>query len=171
MPMETTTLFKKQASQYAKFRPGYPEELFAFVASHSPTLERAWDCATGSGQAAQTLARYFNEVIATDISSEQISHATSLPNVKYRVASAEKSGIESKSVDALIVATALHWFDHDYFFLEAKRVLKPKGVFAAWTYCGGGVTPEIDSILGPFEHDVLRTYWSDRIQLSKPGGY
>lgn len=66
--------FASQARFYAKYRPDYPQELFAFVASIAPQKKFAWDCATGNGQAALGLAEHFSKVVATDISADQISH-------------------------------------------------------------------------------------------------
>src|SRR4051812_22896386 len=67
--------FSKQAVDYAKFRPRYPKELFRWLASIAPDTELAWDCATGSGQAAVELADCFGRVIATDASQKQIANA------------------------------------------------------------------------------------------------
>src|SRR5437764_263372 len=44
--------FSAQADVYARYRPHYPISLFAFLASLVPARRLAWDCATGSGQAA-----------------------------------------------------------------------------------------------------------------------
>jgi len=57
--------FSRVSVSYARFRPTYPSGLFADVARHAPALDCAWDCATGSGQAALGLSRHFREVIAT----------------------------------------------------------------------------------------------------------
>jgi len=56
--------FSKQAADYAKFRPGYPQELFDYLGSIAPTRQLAWDCATGSGQAAVGLATVFDRAAA-----------------------------------------------------------------------------------------------------------
>lgn len=48
-------LFHTQAKFYAETRPGYPTELFQFIASKTPNRQLAWDVGTGSGQAAVTV--------------------------------------------------------------------------------------------------------------------
>lgn len=58
--------FLETAAGYVRFRPRYPEALFDYLAGEAPGRERAWDCATGSGQAAIGLARHFEQGIATD---------------------------------------------------------------------------------------------------------
>ncbi|HRF45588.1 MAG TPA: class I SAM-dependent methyltransferase [Candidatus Competibacteraceae bacterium] len=126
--------FAPVAPHYARFRPTYPEALFAWLATATPGRERAWDCAAGNGQATLDLARYFRYVIATDASRTQIDAAPPHPNVEYRVAPAEASGLADASVDLITVAQALHWFDLDRFYGETRRVLKPGGILAAWTY-------------------------------------
>src|SRR5437764_2789848 len=122
--MEFKDHFSKQAVDYAKFRPRYPKKLFRWLASIAPGTELAWDCATGSGQAAVELAECFDRVIAIDASEKQIANAERHPCVEYRIATAEQSGLEAGSVDVVTVAQALHWFDLQQFYAEARRVLK-----------------------------------------------
>src|SRR5688572_12850338 len=102
--------FSNQAGIYARSRPRYPDELFRFLASHCKKTGLAWDCATGNGQAAVSLASFFNEVIATDASPQQIAHAMPGEKITYYVASAYESGLENESADLITVATAAHWF-------------------------------------------------------------
>jgi ubiquinone/menaquinone biosynthesis C-methylase UbiE len=119
--------FSKQAADYAIFRPSYPQELFAYLGSIAPSRGLAWDCGTGNGQAAVGLTSVFDRVIATDASAKQIANAHPHKRVDYRVARAEESGLESANVDLILIAQALHWFDLDRFYAEARRVLKPDG--------------------------------------------
>ena len=152
--------FSDAAAEYATFRPRYPAALFDFVASLAPERRVAWDCATGSGQAAVPLADRFGRVIATDASAEQLAHATPHPRVEYGVALADDSGIERESVDLVTVAQALHWFDVDAFYAEVRRVLRPSGAIAVWTYgdvhTGDAV---LDDRLHHFAHGTLGPWW------------
>jgi ubiquinone/menaquinone biosynthesis C-methylase UbiE len=125
--------FSRLAAQYAEFRPRYPGALFDLLARVGPARELAWDCACGSGQATLDLVERFGSVVATDASAQQIAAAKPHPRVEYRVARAEDSGLESKSVDVITVAQSLHWFDRPAFYAEARRVLRPHGVLAVWT--------------------------------------
>ena len=93
----------------------------------------AWDCATGNGQAAISLAQYFNKVIATDGSKQQLENAMQHPKVQYKIALAEESGIESNSIDLVTVAAAVHWLNFEKFYAEVNRVLKPTGIIAIWS--------------------------------------
>jgi ubiquinone/menaquinone biosynthesis C-methylase UbiE len=147
--------FSGQAADYAKYRPDYPRELFAYLASLTPTRQWAWDCGTGNGQAAVGLAAFFDRVVATDASEKQILNAERNARIDYRVAPAGRSDLDSSSIDLVTVAQALHWFDLDAFYIEAKRVLKPRGALAAWCYNLLEIAPEIDAIVNRFYHEIV----------------
>jgi SAM-dependent methyltransferase len=157
--------FSKQAADYAKFRPCYPQELFKYLESIGPSRQLAWDCGTGNGQAAIGLASVFDRVIATDASDKQIANAQSHERVEYRVAPAENSGIKSGTVDLIMVAQALHWFDLDRFYAEARRVLKPDGVFAASAYNLLHIEPAIDEVVNRYYYDVVGPFWPPERKL------
>jgi ubiquinone/menaquinone biosynthesis C-methylase UbiE len=157
--------FSGHASAYARYRPTYPDALYEAVLSHCVSPTRAWDCGTGNGQAAVQLARYVDEVIATDASAEQIRQAIPHERVRYLVAPAGDVPLEDKSVDLVTVAQAIHWFDHDAFYREVRRVVRPGGVIAAWTYTLFYASPEdlqapdIDAVLQHFYDEVVGPYW------------
>jgi len=160
--------FSAQAADYAKFRPRYPDELFRYLATVAPGNELAWDCATGNGQAAVALADVFERVIATDASEKQIDNAEAHQRVDYRVAPAEESGIESKTVDLITVAQALHWFDLEQFDAEARRVLRSQGIVAAWAYKLARVEPAIDSVVNHYYSEVVGACWpAERVLVEK----
>lgn len=161
--------FSATADRYARFRPTYPDRLFTVLAEAAPQRERAWDCATGSGQVAVALAAHFAEVVATDASAEQIAHARPHPRVRYAVAPAEAAGLDAASVDLVTVGQALHWFDRPAFFAEADRVLRPGGVLAVWTYGLTTVGPEVDAALARFVEGTLGPYWPPERRLVDEG--
>src|SRR5580693_4095981 len=103
--MEFKDYFSVQSDVYLKSRPSYPDELFQFLSTLVPIHSLAWDCATGNGQAAVSLAKYFKQVIATDASEHQIKNAIQDEKVEYYVALADNSGIESGAVDLVTIAT------------------------------------------------------------------
>lgn len=141
--------FSDASARYAEFRPTYPDALFSWLAGLCEEHDCAWDCATGSGQAATGLAKHFKKIIATDASSEQVAHAKGPGNVEFRVATAEASGLDAHSIDLVTVAQAAHWFDLPQFYAEAQRVLKPGGVLALWGYgrlCLPGAMDGISSV-------------------------
>jgi ubiquinone/menaquinone biosynthesis C-methylase UbiE len=158
-----TNPFAAEAADYAHLRPTYPDDLFEFLATVVLSRDVAWDCATGNGQAARHLSKYFERVVATDESAEMIAQATPDPKITYSVAKAEHSGIEDHSVDLVTVAAAIHWFDLDKFYAEVRRVVKPGGAIAAWTYYTPIFDDTIDAIIRHLAHDVLGPFWDQRL--------
>lgn len=152
--------FSSVARAYAQARPHYPPELFRWLATLGTGRALAWDCGAGSGQASVALARYFDHVVATDLSAAQIAQAAAHPAVTYRVAPAEASALADRSVDLVTVAQALHWFDHARFFAEVARVLAPGGAFAAWTYGTLSVEDEpVNCLIQTYYHETVGSYW------------
>src|SRR5512139_68084 len=155
--------FSKQAQLYAQYRPKYPEEVYAYLASLAPGHSLAWDCGTGNGQAAIGLAAWFDRVYATDASAEQIARAQPHEKVQYHVEPAEHVSVPDSSVDLVTVAVAVHWFSFDEFYREVRRVLKPNGVLAVWTYSFTEISPEVDSVVRTYYYETLRGFWPERI--------
>lgn len=160
--------FGGHGDAYAAARPTYPASLYAWVASQSPATRAVWDCGTGSGQAAVGLAAHFDEVVATDPSAGQLAHATPHPRVRYHQAPAEASGLTDASVDAVTVAEALHWFDHDAFYAEVRRVVRPGGLVACWGYRGHEVCPGVDDLIDGFR-EAVEPYWPPGRELLDAG--
>ena len=153
--------FSLQSDIYRKARPIYPDDLFVYLSSISPSKKLCWDCGTGNGQAAISLAHHFEKVIATDPSEKQIQNSIPHNNIEYRVASAEESGLENSSVDLIAAATAAHWFNHNLFYKEVKRVAKPNALIALWTYSEACINPEINELMEWFMYTFLYDYWPD----------
>jgi ubiquinone/menaquinone biosynthesis C-methylase UbiE len=152
--------FSGHAGIYREARPTYPPALFAWLAAQAPDRELAWDCACGNGQATVALADHFTHVIGTDPSAAQIGNAQPRVNIEYRVEPAEDATVIGASASIVTVAQALHWIDIDRFYAEVKRVLKPGGLFAAWTYAdvtaGDAV---VDRVKDRLYNDLTGPYW------------
>ncbi len=161
--------FSGHSRSYAEFRPTYPESLFGFLADCCARRQRAWDCATGNGQAARALTRYFEQVIATDASEAQIQAAERNPKIEFHVARAEESGLDDNSTDLITVAQALHWFDIASFFDEAQRVLAPGGVLAVWSYENCHVDPDCDVLINELFTDIVGLFWPPERKLVETG--
>jgi ubiquinone/menaquinone biosynthesis C-methylase UbiE len=174
MPESTRPVFQDHfsdvAAKYGSFRPRYPDALFAHLAKISPAGATVWDCAAGNGQASESLAVHFPQVIATDASAQQIAAATPHPRIQYRVAPAEASGLPDASVGLVTVAQALHWFDLPRFYAEVGRVLVPGGVLAVWCYGILEIEGEaVHRLATDFYGQTLDAYWPPSRRLVEAG--
>lgn len=153
--------FSQYAADYANYRPEYPAALFNYLSSLTAEHKLAWDCATGNGQAAHGLIPYYEKIIATDASAQQIQEAKPHGSIEFTVMPAEKTNFTDQSVDLITVAQALHWFDLPAFYAEVNRVLKPTGILAAWCYTlleieDAMLTKAINSLYC----DITAPYWA-----------
>ena len=161
-------LFSGHAADYARFRPSYPPELFAWLADISAARDLAVDLGTGNGQAAVSLAEHFARVIGIEPSAEQLANARAHPRTEYRVGTAEATGLTDYAADLLLAAQAFHWFRHEPFFTEVRRVLRPGGVLALVSYALSRITPEVDAVVDEL-YVSLDRYWEPERRLVEDG--
>jgi len=157
--------FSESAAAYRQGRPSYPDALFEALAALAPGRELAWDCGTGSGQAAVGLAAHFAGVHATDPSERQLAEAAAHERVSYSLERAERVSLPDASADLVLAAQSLHWFDLDPFYDEAKRVLKRDGILAAAGYDWMYVSPEIDRAINERLLPPLDPHWAPQNRL------
>ncbi len=151
--------FSLQSDKYLLYRPNYPRELFSFLLAQLHNNKSAWDCGTGNGQIAIELAKYFDKVYATDISKQQIENALAKQNIIYSVQPAEATNFADNTFDLITVAQAIHWFDFEKFYAEAKRVAKPQAIIAVIGYGLIKTFDEADAIIEAFYFNTLGTFW------------
>lgn len=161
--------FSGHANDYAAARPRYPEALFDWLADRCLCRELAWDAGCGNGQASGALARRFRHVHASDPSAEQIAAAREEERVSYRVEPAEACSLPGASADLIVVAQAYHWFDHDRFADQARRVLKPGGVLAVFNYARCNVDTGIDRLFADLHDRMLAGDWPPERQHAVEG--
>ena len=157
--------FSDTARQYASARPSYPAAFFKFLADLAPATHCAWDCGTGNGQAAVGLAELFESVEATDASAQQIDNALPHPHVRYRVATAEASGLADGSVDLISVAQALHWFDLEKFYAEVRRIARPRALLAVYGYNWFYLSPQLDPLVDRWLLRPIEPYWLPNLRM------
>jgi len=162
--------FSAIAESYRDFRPNYPTALFEYLATLAPADSWVWDCACGNGQATHDLATRFGRVIGTDASREQVASAKPHPKIEFRVAPAEQSGLADNSIGLITVAQALHWFDFDRFYAEARRVLKSGGVLAVWAYGINEVEGDaVNQLVRDYYSNVVGPYWPPQRRFVEDG--
>ncbi|GAA4324288.1 class I SAM-dependent methyltransferase [Flaviaesturariibacter amylovorans] len=153
-------LFSKQAADYARYRPTYPPELYAWLLERVPHRGHALDCATGNGQAAGALAEHFEAVAAIDISPAQLDQAVRKPNIDYALSRAEETPFPDDHFDLVTMAQAFHWIDATRFCAEMKRVGRNGALVACWSYqLPKTADPAVNTIINDFYYNVTGPYW------------
>ncbi|MBL9215179.1 MAG: class I SAM-dependent methyltransferase [Opitutaceae bacterium] len=161
--------FSSKAAVYAKARPTYPPALFSALAGLAPGRTLAWDCGAGNGQASLGLAAHFERVVATEPSAAQLAEAAPHPRVTYLPGAELAPSLAPGSVDLVTAAQAAHWFDREKFYGEVRRVLRPGGAVALWTYALCQVTPEIDALVDRFYSEIVGPYWPPERRHTESG--
>lgn len=152
--------FSHNSSNYAQFRPTYPDEVFTFLKTILTGKKRVWDCATGTGQVAEKLTALFDHIEATDLSENQLKNAVSHPKIHYSLQIAEETHFPDDYFDCVTVGQAIHWFDFEKFYAEARRVLKPDGLLIVLGY--GNIraeNKEIQKAIRKLYSETLNGYW------------
>lgn len=126
--------FSNVAHIYGAARPTYPIEAFEWIKENAPGHSLAVDVGTGAGEAAIILSKFFDHVIATDASAKQVENAVGPENVTFKTAKAEECPVEDATADVITSAQAVHWFDHELFWKECDRILKPGGLTVLLSY-------------------------------------
>ncbi|ODV81403.1 S-adenosyl-L-methionine-dependent methyltransferase [Suhomyces tanzawaensis NRRL Y-17324] len=128
------------ASHYESARPSYPQSLYDELIKYhgDQAKELAIDIGCGSGFVAFKLTDYFTEVIGTDPSTVMIQQcqqdARAGKGITFKEGTGESLPVQSSVADMITGAECCHWVDHNRFFKEAARVLKPHGTLAYWFY-------------------------------------
>ena len=127
--------FGKTSKAYAKYRDIYPEEVFSKLQEIGVGVQgsRWLDLGTGTGVIPRGLAKYGADIIATDISEQQITEAIALSkdysNIKYEVLASEDISYPEHSFDAVTACQCFWYFDPNTVVPVIKSLLKPGGVF------------------------------------------
>lgn len=125
------TGFARQAAAYAKGRPGYPDAIRAWlhralgIGAGSSVVE----VGAGTGLFTRELVAVGAEVIAVDPVTEMLAELQrDLPDVQTLAAAADAIPLATGSVDAIVCATAFHWFATPAVLEEFHRLLRPGGM-------------------------------------------
>jgi ubiquinone/menaquinone biosynthesis C-methylase UbiE len=126
--------FGKTSSDYAKFRPGFPDSFFERLQAHGigGPKQRILDLGTGTGALAREFARSGAKVVGLDPSLEQIREAVKMDsaakvNLDYVIATAEETGLSASSFDVVVAGQCWYWLDRAATMTEVERLLKPGG--------------------------------------------
>ncbi|MGO4477549.1 class I SAM-dependent methyltransferase [Massilia sp. 2TAF26] len=161
--------FDQGGRAYARFRPEYPRELAAWLASLAPDHDTAVDVGCGNGQLTQLLAPWFNKVVGLDPSADQIANAIPNERIAYRCAPAEQLPLLDASASLITAAQAAHWFDLPAFYREVRRIARPGAAVALVSYGVMKLEAELDERFQKFYWDEIGPYWPPERKLVDSG--
>jgi len=145
---------------YARGRPSYPVDAVrvAGLAASSTVLELG----AGTGKLTRVLVDEFAKVIAVEPDPRMRSRFTALcPRAALLAGAAEALPVAQRSVDAVFVAEAFHWFDHQRAVAEIARVLRPRGaLLLMWNRPAGRPEPPITAV-----ENLLEPLWPTDIDM------
>jgi SAM-dependent methyltransferase len=116
---------------YEAARPSYPPDAVAWFVENLQLARgrRVADVASGTGKLTRLLApTVLTGLVAVEpVPGMRATFRRLLPEVPLVAATAEAMPFRAASLDAITVAQAWHWFDHDRATAEAARVLRSGG--------------------------------------------
>lgn len=137
---------KFDSKSYRAFRPLYPKELFSPLLKVTKSLAqpvRILDLACGTGQSLESFIVNNSEFhfLALDHDAKMLEvgkqhflkHYPKI-NVDWKVASAENTNLDRSSIDAILVGSAIHWFEPLKTLAEINRILKPRSFLFVFEY-------------------------------------
>lgn len=138
--------FERTAAAYDKYRPSYPDELFADLrafadlAPDDPILE----VGAGTGRATVAVGAWGNPLVAIEPAPAMAEVArrnvTQLPNVDVRTSRFEDGAFENGAFGLVFCAQAYHWLDRETRVRRMHDALYHHG--AAAIIANVQVTPE-----------------------------
>ncbi|HEX9291885.1 MAG TPA: class I SAM-dependent methyltransferase [Anaeromyxobacteraceae bacterium] len=156
--------FGPSASDYARFRQGFPDSFFERVALSGDVL----DLGAGTGALSRGYARRGARVTALDLSPAMLREAADL---QRRVAGrAEACPFRDRAFDAITAGQCWHWFDRPAAAAECRRLLRPGGqlVLASFNYQPHpGTVPQVSEALLLERHPAWP--WAGMFRM--PGRY
>jgi len=149
---------------YEAARPSYPPEAVAWFVEHLrlAPLRRVADLASGTGKLTRLLLPAAPEIIAVEpVEGMRETFRRLLGAVPLVAGTAEALPLATASLDAITVAQAWHWFDHDRATAEAARVLRPGGRLGLVWNARDRSEPWVDAVWSIMDRVEKRAPWRD----------
>lgn len=128
-PRDPGLSFGAVADAYDRGRPSYPREAATWLtgAEEGQRLS-VLELGAGTGKLTEVLVALGHDVHATDPDVAMLERLRArLPYVRTNASPAEEIPLGDRSVDAVVVGQAFHWFDLERALPEINRVLNPGG--------------------------------------------
>lgn len=134
--MNTVARFSNRVSNYVRYRPGYPPEVLELFASEMGMTVDSMiaDIGSGTGLSAKLFLENGNTVHGVEpnaaMRAAAAEYLSAFSNFIGHDGTAERTTLETDSIDFVIAAQAFHWFDPDATRTELTRILRPGGYIA-----------------------------------------
>jgi ubiquinone/menaquinone biosynthesis C-methylase UbiE len=142
------------AAGYDRFRPRPPQVLLDVLCRYAQ-VERPGlvvDLGCGTGLSTRAWSDVAERTIGIEPNPAMLAVAEQAPNIEYREAFAHETGLPDACADIVTCSQALHWMEPEPVLTEVARVLRPRGVFAAYDYDWPPlVDPELDEMFEAYQ--------------------
>ncbi|MGI8412449.1 MAG: class I SAM-dependent methyltransferase [Solirubrobacteraceae bacterium] len=131
---QRATIFGQVAELYDRWRPGYPDALYADVLELGPG-GRVLEAGAGTGRATLALAQRGASIVAVEPDAAMAALArrrTQGMAVEVEEASFEDCAVASDAFDLVAAAQSWHWVDGARGALVAARALRRDGSLCLW---------------------------------------
>lgn len=125
--------FTGKAEDYAKYRPGYPEQIISLLETKTgfDSSKDIADVGCGTGILSKLFLNNGNLVFGVEPNEDMRKKSEKLLGKFINFISvdgtAEETHLATNSVDMISVGQAFHWFDHKKTKKEFKRILRKDG--------------------------------------------
>ena len=133
MIADNTKRFSDRVDNYVKYRPGYPDEVIAYLQKEGNLSDDAViaDIGSGTGIFTNLILNKGYKVYAVE-PNEAMQQAAkqqlgSNENFTPVDGTAEATTLNANSIDLIVCAQAFHWFNDGRTRVEFKRILKDGG--------------------------------------------
>ncbi len=170
--------FNAWADEYERYRPSYPDELFATIERRLelPDRPHVADLGAGTGRASLAMAAIGWRVTAIEPGRpmlEQLRGRASEDGLVVATvqASAEETGLDPASVDLATAGQAFHWFDRERAVAEMARIVRPGGGVALfWNVRDEEASPFVAGYHGLLETRFGAADTGRYLQAGRPSG-
>jgi SAM-dependent methyltransferase len=151
-------------ADYEAARPSYPPELVAWFVEHLgiEPKRRVADLAAGTGKLTRLLVPTGAALLAIEpVPGMRATFHQLLPEIPLVAGTSEAMPLAAASLDAITVAQAWHWFDHNRASAEAARVLRPGGRLGLVWNARDRSEPWVDEVWTIMDRVEKRAPWRD----------
>lgn len=151
-------------ADYERARPSYPPEAvqwFVDTLGIAPG-KTVVDLAAGTGKFTRLLAPFGAQLFACEpVPGMRATFRSVLPDVPLFAGTSEAMPLRDASVDAVTVAQAWHWFDHDRAAAEMARVIRPGGALGLVWNARDRSVDWVDQVWSVMDRVEKKAPWRD----------